>query len=421
MKINDLLGREMACSCGKKHKVDIRYVCVEKGAIQKLSQRCEKYERILLVADENTFAAAGREAESQLGGKMAGKLIYSSAHGHVVPDEKSIALMEENLPQNCDLIVGVGSGVINDLCKYVSFEKKLPYIIVATAPSMDGYASSGAAMITAGMKVTYTTHPPMEIIADTDVLCKAPKEMIAGGYGDMVGKYSSLCDWKLGALLHGEYFCQEVYDLVKDTTDHICTLAGGLLAGDEEAIRALTEGLILSGISLSMVQTTRPGSGSEHHLSHYFEIVGLIKDEFSFSHGINVGYGAVLMAKVREDMRKAERYIFQGDDQERRLRDWQRIYGDFVDEVAAIQEKAGWYRRFDGAALQEKWPEICNILSECPTREETLRMIGQVGLDYADFEKTYGLEKIKDALRYGKDLKDRYTILWPYYFWEDRV
>jgi len=97
------------------------------------------------------------------------------------------------------------------------------------------------------------------------------------------------------------------------------------------------------------------------------------------------------------------------------------MYGDFVDEVAAIQEKAGWYRRFDGAALQEKWPEICNILSECPTREETLRMIGQVGLDYADFEKTYGLEKIKDALRYGKDLKDRYTILWPYYFWEDRV
>ena len=88
------------------------------------------------------------------------------------------------------MIVGIGSGVIQDLCKYVSFNKNLPYFIIATAPSMDGYASKGAAMITDNMKVTYNAHVPEVIIGDVDILKNAPMDMIKSGYGDILGKFS---------------------------------------------------------------------------------------------------------------------------------------------------------------------------------------------------------------------------------------
>lgn len=110
--------------------------------------------------------------------------------GVLVPDEAAVAEMEQYITARTDLIVGVGSGVIQDLCKYVNFRHNLPYHIVATAPSMDGYASVGAAMIWKNMKVTFTWHAPEVIIGDVDILKDALMEMIRAGYGDILGKYS---------------------------------------------------------------------------------------------------------------------------------------------------------------------------------------------------------------------------------------
>ena len=157
-----------------------------------------------------------------LRGQVQRYLVFER-QGNLVPDERAVSELEAALTEETDLIVGVGSGVINDLCKYVSWKRGLQYVIVATAPSMDGYASSGAAMITDGMKVTYTTHPPMMIFGDTDVLRHAPEDMIRSGYGDIIGKYSSLNDWQLSHVLNGEHLCREIYDLVLAVTDGIST------------------------------------------------------------------------------------------------------------------------------------------------------------------------------------------------------
>ena len=50
-----------------------------------------------------------------------------------------------------------------------------------------------------------------------------------------------------------------------------------------------------------------------------------------------------------------------------------------------------------------------------PTAEEITRMLAQAGLDMADFYRLYGDRKIRQAILYAKDLKDRYTVLWLYY------
>ena len=178
MDINELL-RGVDCACGRKHTCGIGSVYIEKNAFRRLDSLCGQYRSILLVADENTFVAAGAQTMAALPGKTVRTLIFSGAQ-ILVPNEAAIRAIEDALA-DADLILGVGSGVIQDLCKYVSFDRKIPYIIVATAPSMDGYASNGAAMITGGMKVTYPAGLPAAILADTEVIRNAPIEMLQAG------------------------------------------------------------------------------------------------------------------------------------------------------------------------------------------------------------------------------------------------
>jgi glycerol-1-phosphate dehydrogenase [NAD(P)+] len=190
---------------------------------------------VFLLSDTNTYAACGRAAADVLGQKVAVNLCLQS-EGPVIPNEETIAYIESAFAEDIDLMIGVGSGVINDLCKHISFKRNLPYYIVATAPSMDGYASVGAALILQGMKITLNARPPKAILADTGVLKDAPFDMIQAGYGDIVGKFSCLNDWELSALINDEYFCKAVFDLTYNTAVQVKGLANGIAARQEQAV-----------------------------------------------------------------------------------------------------------------------------------------------------------------------------------------
>lgn len=370
-------------------------------------------ESIMLVADDNTWAACGNQVANLLDNAASGIHIYHRS-GHLVPDEQAVAELKAVLPADTDFVLGIGSGVINDICKYTSWELGIECGIVATAPSMDGYASSGAAMIWDGMKVTFTTHPPTHIFADVQIIKDAPMDMIRAGYGDIIGKYSSLNDWKLANLITGEYFCQPIYDLVLEVTDRIRDRADSIANRDEDAIEMLMKALVLSGITLSLVGSTRPGSGSEHHLGHFYEVTGLVHGWPHFVHGIDVAYATVLTAGMRHCLCQAPMEFF-ADDRQERLAAWHRCFGVVADEVQRLQEKTGFYcnNRFD--EYTEKWDDICRILQECPTAAQCKSMLEAVGLDIAAFEAKYDTQRITDAMLYGKDLKDRYSFLWIYY------
>ena len=152
MDFSTLLAGKKDCACGREHLCPISGVSVGKGAINELLKYAESYKNILVVCDQNTLKTGGEAVAEILKEKAYDLLVYES-EGFLVPDEAAIEEMESKLQSNTDLIVGIGSGVINDLCKYVSFKHDLPYFIVATAPSMDGYASNGAALIIKNMKV----------------------------------------------------------------------------------------------------------------------------------------------------------------------------------------------------------------------------------------------------------------------------
>ena len=407
--------KEFDCTCGKKHSCEIKHIHIGKDAILALPQTVKPYRHILLVADQNTYAICGEKVQSLLGEQCYDTLVLHR-EGVLIPNEQAIEEVQAKLDDKTDLIVGVGSGVIQDLCKYVSFYHKLPYAIVCTAPSMDGYASTGAAMITDNMKVTYSCHVPETIIGDTAILKDAPMDMIRAGYGDIVGKFSCLNDWKLSAVVRGEDFCQYVYDMIYDMLLKTKDLGAALQRREEDAITTLMEAIIGVGIAMAYVGSSRPASGSEHHLSHYFEITGILNDEPYFAHGTDVVYSTVYTQRLREELLKLDKPMKKGG---HRRETWEKairtIYTDAAEGIIALQDKLGWYEQDRLPVYEEKWPEIRQVLAEVPGCDEIIGYIESVGLDIAQFAELYSKEKIENALFYAKDLKDRYSVLWLYY------
>lgn len=414
MSIQEWLNHDIKCSCGKTHRCDIAAVEIGRDALLALPAVTARYTDILLVADGNTYPLCGERVKNLLGARFAGICLFDTTDA-IVPDEGAVKKIEAHLTDRTDLILGIGSGVINDLCKYVSFYHGIESGIIATAPSMDGYASSGAAMILGGMKVTDTTHAPNFIIGDTEILKNAPMHMIRAGYGDIIGKYSSLCDWELAHLILGEHFCKPIYELVMQTTNEVRDSVDGITNREDGAIEGLMRALVLIGMTLTLVETTRPGSGSEHHLSHFFEIVGLVKQERHLAHGTDVAYNAILTAGMREQILRMKTPVFCAESDAERRAAWARIYGPVAEEVEMLQRNAGSYARDLTAIYTQNWEKIREILSKCPSAAEIRRMIEAVGLHFTECEETYGYAKICDAMLYGKDLKNRYSVLWLYY------
>ena len=416
--IDELLGVKENCACGKTHTCNIDRVVIRHGALNELPAMTAGYRHILLVCDENTRRVCGDRVDELLGGVIDSRLTYSG-DGFVIPDEEAVERLEACVSDETDLIIGVGSGVINDLCKYVSFNHAIPYYIVATAPSMDGYASKGAAMLFDGMKITTNAAVPKAIIADTSVLKDAPVEMLQAGYGDIIGKYSCLNDWRLSHTVNGEPLCDFIYNLTYDTVSHVSKIGKDIVTRDETSVAALMRALVIVGIAMAYMGNSRPASGSEHHLAHYFEVTGLLRGEPYFCHGIDVAYSTYVTARLRQELQAIEMPEAKAFDENEWEVSVRQVYGakdsmTTADEIIALQKKLGWIHENKIPTYIEKWSEIRRTLADSPPPEKVLEMLEIVGLDIKEFEKMYGEKKLIDGIKYAKDLKDRYTVLWMY-------
>lgn len=409
--INDYLNKEFNCTCLKKHNCDIKEVVINSNLNNALANLLLEYKNILLVSDNNTYEVFGKNVEEKLKKNIYTNLILKSEK-EIIPDENSINLINEKVDKNVDIIIGVGSGVINDLCKYVSFINNLNYIIIATAPSMDGYASKGAALMLNGMKENISANVPLKILADTSVLKNAPIELIKSGYGDIIGKYSCLNDWELSSYVNDEYFCREIYDEILEITNEVTKLAKNILTRNEDSIKFLMESLIKVGIMMSYVGNSRPASGSEHHMSHFFEITGILDNRKYYNHGINVLFSSYITAKIREVIihNKSHDFIFNKEEYEKNIKE---IYSKNYKQVLKLQNTLDWYNK----EYKIDFNRVENILRKAPKSKEILEMIENIDLKYDDFVKLYEKEHIINAILYSKDLKDRYTVLWLYYMY----
>ena len=310
--ISQWAGMEYSCACGKSHKVDIQAIRVGSGVIQELPGivRDLGASHIFLVADNYTYEAAGRQVEQLLdqAGLSYHKRVFQT-ETPLVPNEYALGSVLAAMTSQDDMLLAVGSGTLNDVTKYVSARTGVPYVIAATAPSMDGYASTVAPTILDGFKTTLPAVYPAAIVADVDILKDAPMPMLTAGFGDIIGKFTSLADWRLSHQLNGEYYCPEVAGVIEAAVETCAANAQALAQREPQAIQAVTEALILSGLAMGMVGVSRPASGAEHQMAHYWEMDALRRGEEHPLHGNAVGVGTVLAASLYE---MAAEYLPQG-------------------------------------------------------------------------------------------------------------
>ena len=295
------------CSCGKTHHLDISCIQVGKNVILELPSilRDFKNKKIYILSDNNTWKAAGEKVYHLLKGNHfdVTSTMIDRGENILIPDEKAVGEMFMGLPSNTGMIVSVGSGTLNDMAKYMSSRTSIPYTIVCTAPSMDGYASSGAPLINNGQKISYSATLPYAIIGDTEIMKNSPMKMILAGYGDIIGKLTALADWKLSQEITGEYYCETIVKLVQKAVDKVVNTRFALAKRDEDAICYLIEALILTGVAMGLIGVSRPASGAEHMLSHYWEMAVIAAGKNPELHGIKVGIATPIIAKIFDEMK----------------------------------------------------------------------------------------------------------------------
>lgn len=260
---------------------------------------------ILIICDSNTREVAGNRVFSLLSKVFQNTEVMEldRTFGMPIPaDYTLVDLIRMRLAQTDMFPVAVGSGTINDLVKRAAYEAESTYISVPTAASIDGYCSSGAALIKNGLKSTLDCPPPVAIIADPEILSTAPPAMTSSGYGDMYAKLAAGMDWILADRLGVESIDPIAWHLVQDDLPKWLQDPAGIFNSESDTFSNLFKGLTYSGYAMQLYHDSRPASGAEHMISHIWEMQHLSKNGYHVSHGYKVALGTVITASLMEQL-----------------------------------------------------------------------------------------------------------------------
>jgi len=401
---------------------NIVYYC-GRQAIERLIDYCEQanFRRFNLICDTRTAKILGERVENLF--KQQGWSVrrIELQGEEVLADETylSQALAQSELPPSTYL--AVGSGTITDITRWVSYQKGAPFISIPTAPSVDGFASVVAPVVFNGFKDTFPAQAPIAIFADIETLCRAPKAMIAAGFGDMLGKYTSLADWKLDHLIWGEDYRPEIAARIAVALQTCVNNLGGIRQFTPEGIAGLMNGLVESGLCMLENGNSRPASGAEHHLSHFWEMKLLSTGRPAVLHGVKVGVGCVLVAGLWEQVK-----TLKSEDVKRRLSDARlpdytlernlidTIYRPNTERILKGQSR---FLSLDEKgfanlkqSISDQWEAILEIAAGVPPASRIVDLLSQLDAPTHATEITLDTQEQIEALRYAHYLRDQFTI-----------
>ena len=285
---------------------------------------------------------------------------------------------------------------------------------------MDGFASASSSMEREGLKVSLNSKCPDVVIGDADVLANAPRHMIISGIGDMMAKYVSLVEWRIAALLVGEYFCETVADIVSSSLETVRACAVDAVSGDREAVCRLAEALVISGLAMNYAGLSRPASGMEHYISHIIDMRALAFGTPAELHGIQAGLGTILTVRGYEwlktkmpDREKALAYVQSFD-----LQAWFDTLRLWLDEGAAAmiagEQKERKYDPEKHAARLEDilghWEDILALIDALPTSASLEAFYREIGHPLSCTEFGLSEDEIRFAYIAAKDIRDKYVL-----------
>lgn len=416
-------NQNKVCECGKVHKLPTAKVYVGSGAINNIVAAVNETgaKKAFVLSDKNTFPIAAEQVLSLLKDGGIECASYSFSTGEIEPDERAVGSAIMHFDYSCGVVIGVGSGVINDIGKIVSATAKVPYIIVGTAPSMDGFASASSSMTRDGVKISLPSKNAGVIIGDTDILKNAPMNMLKAGLGDMVAKYVSICEWRLSNLITGEYYCEKTAKIVRDCLKKCVDNADGLLKREEKAVEAVFEGLVLCGAAMAYVGASRPASGVEHYFSHVWDMRGV---EFSLPlelHGNQCAVGTFIacslyekVKKITPNREKALSYVKQFD-YESYKSILQKFLGKGAESLIELEKRE---KKYDIAlhsqrleVIIEKWQNIIEVIEqEIPSQDIIQKLYDNIKLPKTPSEIGVDENILQRTFETTKDIRDKYVL-----------
>ncbi|MCL2772180.1 MAG: sn-glycerol-1-phosphate dehydrogenase [Oscillospiraceae bacterium] len=410
------------CSCGKTHDRVTKNILIGENMTEPLidfiRNNFGNNAKGCIICDKNTYKAAKNmiAALENAGSCEVVKLDINSHHASESMLRESEMILDG---KSFDYFIAAGSGTIHDITRVAAYKRNAPFISYPTAPSVDGFVS-GVAPITTddGMKITLQSSAPVAMFADIDVLSDAPKRLAASGVGDILGKYTALADWRIANLLTGEYICEETvkleYAAVKKVTDSIVEFGKNK---DAESYRKfcadLLEALTISGMCMQYTGNSRPASGGEHHIAHFFEM-GIILSTDCL-HGENVGIGSILCADLYHRFAESGNIKFTanyGIEYDLLKKYYKNIYDEIIKENAPNS-----IANVSPENFYENLENIKNIIAEIPSKDEFINLLNIVdGVKDINGIKAYDLkcgesEIAPLSLRLAPYIRNRLTLL----------
>lgn len=376
----------------------------------------------VLVADNITYRIAGKKVESLL--KSSGyniSLCLLEREGELEPDESAIGEILYAMEKGTNFLIAVGSGSINDLTRYVAVNTKLPFVSVGTAPSMDGYTSVVAPLLNRGLKINKPATYPKVLICDLEIMRNAPYPMLISGFGDVLGKYIAIADWRVGKIINGEAYCPVAVDIVNQAVQKCIDNIDGIKAQTEAGVQSLIEALILAGLTILIIGNTRPVASVEHNMAHYWEMMKLLRKEHAPSHGTAVGVATGYAVKFYEEflklnpanLNKAE---IKGKRLSREAREkficekygpkfGTSIIKENPDDFLTWEEQE---RRID--AFIQNFDLIKKEVALVPSWSEVKEIFQRLGSPITAADIGIDASLLEDTLLCAKDYRNRYTI-----------
>lgn len=410
MELSPVLHFLKDCQCGKTHTLDIRAVEIEEGLVEKAGAVLAANgfpRRILVVSDESAMSACeGLMRSLDRAGFCCKTKLYKDMRTARLETAQEIG----RLSSDADGILSVGTGSVNDLCRYAAGQHGKDFAIFATAPSMDGFASDSSPIIVNGFKASLKGRLPSIIMADTEILARSPNELKSAGYGDIVAKYIAIADWKIANITACEYLCPRILSLVRQALDKVVSMTDKVTSCDTAAAEAIMEALVLSGCTMSLAGCTRPASGAEHIISHYWEMTKLEQGIWPDFHGKKVGVATLVLLPIYKSLVQYEHIAPVPD-----VFDLNEVLSHFCDSV-----KPDVYRmntppitdRIELSRLKSCWPLIRKIIEEdLPAAGTLADLMKRAGCATTIEEVGVSPELCGRAVRYSPYMRHRVTLL----------
>ena len=408
MNIRKIIDDLKNCPCGREHNnlgdITVRIgpgLLCKTGEILVLAGFPR---RLLLVADQNTLAASSGITQTLASHGFSWELkIYEDLRVADIRDVEDLAALAEKV----ESVLSIGSGSLNDICRLAAHKAGKPFAIFATAPSMDGFAANSAPITFNNFKKSITCDAPKVIIGDTDILANAPAILRSAGLADIFAKYVALVDWKIANIAEKEHFCPNIAAMVRDVLEKTANSAK-IAEGSPEAVGALMEALVLSGLTMTLEGSTRPVSGAEHIIAHFWEIKKMEQGEISDFHGRKVGVATLLITKMYHDIVSRDVSI------KKENVNWDRVYSAYAEsfrEEIIEMNNPSVMEKVDVANLKARWEEIRRIVKEeLPSYEVLYSLMKTAGAATAIHEIGVSKDSAVLAMKYHPFMRRRINL-----------